>query len=310
MTARRGLLFAAILVVAAMSPASLAAAQESVYDVDRGHALTDEDRIDAYEEEGVATGDVDGLDMQLTIADDAGDAGLSELQWRSTGRVFLRIDYDEEIERTVRIYLPAEYVEPQLKNDLESAEGDVTADLEPTENRTHTAVTVTLSEPTTVTIPISASRGAIADSRAGLSEIVGNVTGVTMPSLTDGGAEWEHVSTEDLEDDQDDHIPSNATTIQYNAADNASDDEEADWVPVASCDDGSTPVCTYRKAGQSDRVYLLSTTSDPPPVRYREGNSISGSLDAAVNDAMQGADNVVDDVTGFFGGDDGDDGGD
>lgn len=297
MAAARSVLFAVILVIAAVMPAAVAA-QEAVYEADTNHGLADDSAIETYDSEGVVTGDVHGLDMSVTVAENSDDAGLSGLLYRDTGRVFLRLDYDEEISRTIRLYLPREYVKPQLKQGLEAAESGVTADLEPTADRNHTVVTVTLEEPTTVVFPISAGRGAIADSRSGFSGIVANVTGIELPSLTDRGAEWHYVSADELNDSEADYIPANATTIQHDTSTNS---EDADWVPVPSCDDGTQEICTYTKADQPDRTYILYTGADRSAVRYREGRSVSGDLSTAVNDAMRGVDNLVDDVVGLFG---------
>lgn len=300
MRKRGSLLFVFVLVLASATPAALATAQESVYEVDTSHALAEQTAIDEYRSQGVATGGIYGLNATVTVADDAGDAGLSELLYRSTGRVFLRIDYNEDIARTLRIYLPQEYVAPQLKQGLEAAESDVTANLKPTQGRNHTAVTVTLDESGTVVFPISAGRGAISGGRSTISDMVANVTGVELPSLTDSGAEWHYVSSSELADNETDYIPSNATTIQYDAS--ASSDTEAEWVPVPDCDGGTDYICTYSKADHPDRTYLLSTGADAPEVRYREGSSVSGNLGSAINDALNGVDELVDSAFGLFGG--------
>lgn len=303
MTARKSIIFVAVLMLAATAPVALTTAQESVYEVDTSHGLTEQSAIDQYRSSGVATGEIYGLNATVTVADDAGDAGLSELLYRSTGRVFLRIDYNEEIARTLRLHIPREYVAPQLKQGLEAADSDVTADLEPTQDRNHTAVTVTFEEPSTVVFPISASRGAISSGRSTIGDMIANVTGFELPSLTDDGAEWHYVSSSELSDNQTDYIPSNATTIQYDAS--ASSDTEAEWVPVPDCDGGTDYICTYSKAGHPDRTYLLSTGADAPEVRYREGTSVSGELGTAINDAVNGAEDLVDSAFSLFGGDDG-----
>ncbi len=306
MTTSRAILFTLFLVAVAVAPASMAVAQDSIYEADTDHELATDDAIAEYENESVVTGGVHGLNMSLTVADDAENVGLNDWLVRSTGRVFLRVDYNEEIERTIRFHIPDEYVSPQLKQGLEANDEKLTADLEPTAERNYTAVTVTLDGPTEVVFPISETRGSIASGRSTVGEIVNNVTGVSLPSLTNDGAEWHYVSSEDLADNETDYITSNATTIQYDT--NTGADAEANWIPVPDCDGGTETVCTYTKADHPDRTYLLSTSGDPPQVRYREGSSITGQLDTAINDALHGVDNLVDDVTGLFGDDD-DDGG-
>jgi hypothetical protein len=284
----------------------MATAQSSVYEADTDHELAADEAIAEYRNESHVTGGVYGLNMTLTVADDAADAGLNDWLTRSSGRVFLRIDYNEDLVRTVRFYVPKAYVAPQLKQGLEARDGDLTADLEPTQDRNYTAVTVTLDGPTEAVFPISSARGSIATGRSTIGDMVANVTGFSLPSLTDDGAEWHYIGASELADNQTDSIPSNATTIQYDT--NTGTGEEANWVPVPDCDGGTDGVCTYTKADQPNRTYLLSTSGDPPRVRYRQGSSITGQLDTAVNDALHGVDNLVDDVTSLFGDDDEDGG--
>jgi len=143
MSTSADILFTIVLVVAAVAPASVAVGQESVYEADTSHELATNESIATFEDEGVVSGDVHGLNMSLTVAEDADDAGLNDWITRSSGRVFLRVDYNEELDRTVRFYLPQEYASPQLKQGLEAQNSDLTADLEPTHDRNHTAVTVT-----------------------------------------------------------------------------------------------------------------------------------------------------------------------
>ncbi|NHX37811.1 MULTISPECIES: hypothetical protein [Halolamina] len=304
MTRSADLAFVVVLVLAAVAPASMAAAQESVYEADTDHELATDGAIAEFRNQSHVTGGVYGLNMSLTVADDADDAGLNDWLTRSSGRVFLRIDYNEDLARTVRFYVPKAYVAPQLKQGLEASNADLPADLEPTQDRNHTAVTVTLDGPTEAVFPISATRGSIASGRSTIGDMVANVTGFSLPSLTPNGADWHYIAASELADNQTDSVPSNATTIQYDT--NTGTDAEANWVPVPDCDGGTDGVCTYTKADHLDRTFLLSTSGDPPQVRYREGSSITGQLDTAVNDALHGVDNLVNDVTGLFGDDDDD----
>lgn len=290
----------AMLLLAVAAPSTLAAA-ESVYEADAGHDIATQSAKDRYHDEGHVTGDVYGLNMTVTVADKAGDTGLSDLGTVSTGKVFVRVDYNEELERTVRFYLPASYVAPQLKEGLESDDGSLTADLKPTENRSHTAMTMEFDGRAEAVFAISVTRGAVSDSKSGLSDILGNMTGFELPSLTSGGAEWHYVSGEELDDNQTDYISANESdTIQYNAAPGAA---EAEWTPVQTCDGGEAPVCTYTKADYPNRTYLLSQEADPPRVRYRSGSSVTGGLGSAINDAVQGAESALDGLGSLFGGD-------
>lgn len=295
MTTIRRLVLACILVGLVLPGPVLAADR---YEADTNHELATTAAINKYQETGSVSGDVVGLNTTLTVGDDAADVGLEGWKYLSSGREFLRIDYNEEIPRTVRFYLPAEYVEPQLKTDLEALNGDLTASLEPTHNRTYTAVTVTLDGPTDVVFPISEVRGDIASGRSWASDLVSNATGVDLPSITSGGAEWTVIDSESLAQNETTPIPANEPTIQYDADPSTAEQ----WVPVQECDGSDRAVCSFTKTGENNTTYLLSTTSDPPQVRWRSGSSVTGTIGESINDAQHAVDELLADINSWFGG--------
>jgi hypothetical protein len=301
MTRRAFALFAALLLVAAALPTGAMAQPPDLYAADGDTDLTSDAAIAEYEQSGAVNGSVGSLNMTVTVAEDAGDVGLNDWARISTGRTYLRINYDENIPRRIRFHLPTDLIRPQLKDDLAPVEGNGTVDLEPAKNRTVTAVTVTVDGPADAVFAVSESRGAFAGVRSRVGDLVGNVTGFDLPSLTSGDAAWRHVPDRALAGDNVTYrLPTNDTdpTIQYDAASNRTDSQ---WVPVQTCDGREAEVCLFRKEG-SDAAVILSTTSDPPPIRWRTGSSVTGIAGSTINDIQNAVDRLLADLGGLFGG--------
>lgn len=290
-----------VSLVAASVP--FAAASGGVYDLDTGHELATNESVRTFDEEGVVTGEAHRLNMSLTIADEAPAVGLSRWKHTSYSRVFLRIDYNEEIKRTIRVYVPREYFRPRLKTGHEPLTGSATADFEPAQNRTYTAVTVSVDGPTTAVYPVSTARGAIAEGRSGLSDLVENATGIKLPSITSGGQEWNHIPATELSGGNATYrLPTNETTssitIQYDA-DASSNDTR--YIAVRPCSESEQPVCTYQPYGKNG-TFLLSRPNESQAVRWRTGSSPTDTIAAAVNDAIEAAEQLVEEIQSLIGG--------
>jgi len=291
-----------VLLVAAVAPATVAGQSSDVTAIDTAHGLDHNTTIAKYNAEGVASGDVDGLDMELTAADKVGDLNRSEWHYASSGRVFLRIDYNEEISRTVRVYIPREYFRPRVKDGLAPLEDGPAASRRPVESRQYTAVTVKLDGPTTTIYPVSVTRGVIADGRADVTQLVENATGFSIPSLTSDSAEWEPVPERALTDEDATYkLPINASdpAVQYDAA--AASADEQRWIRVRQCEDSEQPVCKFTRDG-SNATYLLATDEDVPPVRYKSDMSATDTAHSTIDDIQQSVANLEATLSSWIGG--------
>jgi surface glycoprotein (TIGR04207 family) len=303
----------AVLLVVSLVAAALAVpgtatatAQPEIYTVDADHGLADDAAIQRFEQEGLASTQLERLDLRLTVADEAGDVGLSELRHSSSLNTYVQIDYQEEIPRTIRIYLPKEYVDPYRKVGLEAEDADVTADVEPVRDREMVALTLTVDGSTNATFSLNHAPGKTMGARERVKDLINQSTGYRLPdiSIGAGSAEWQYVPSSALAGNNTTYrVPTNDTdssdlTIQYDT--DPSPDQR--WLPVQRCD-GSQEVCTITKNG-SDRVVLVSTTQNPPTVRYREdGGALVGARSIG-SDLSNAVDQLVADVKGLWPGGD------
>jgi len=103
----------ATLVLVAMLTLSLPAAvglgsAQSLTTIDEDNPLADPSAGETYDNESTAGGDVPGYDMRITAAESHEDAGLEGIEYTSasdTMRHYLRVQYNESIERTIRFYV-------------------------------------------------------------------------------------------------------------------------------------------------------------------------------------------------------------
>jgi len=116
------------------------AAGSDIYGVDRNHDLAGDSAIEQFETEGVASGTADDLDMQLSIAKDCADVGHDPMV--APPQRCLQVQYNEEVARTVRVYVPSEYWTPFEDQSMESTNGEVAAEMEPISGRDYTAITL------------------------------------------------------------------------------------------------------------------------------------------------------------------------
>lgn len=290
------LALAIVVIVATAAPPVLGA---DTYPVDSNHALASQTAIDQYQSDGHVSGRIYALDASLTVSDTADHAGLSDVKYVSSGATFIRLTYREGIARTLRIHIPSEYVTPRLKHDLESVDGSSTASFQPSDTGDYMVMTVTVTGETTAVWRLPWHRGAIADSRARLSEEVNETTGWSLPKFSRGN-DWQYIPSGSLENKTTYALETNGSehTIQYDADESTTEQ----WITVRKCSKtDSMPVCTFTQAGRNNTTFLLSRQTDTPRLRYRVGTSKTTSIQSSINNIQNAIDNLLNDVQGFFG---------
>lgn len=295
MLARTVFIVLAAVMLVAVTPAAVAGSDRVTLDADT--PLTEQRTLSEYNDQGVVHADLARLDMAITIADDATDAGLNGWTHASSVNTYLRIQYNESIERTLRFYVPDAYWTPRVKAGLRPTAADKDSEntrltLEPAGDGAYTAVTIHVTGPTDATFGIGRATGTLFDFRAWTSGIVNNTTGIKPPSLGGGGEEWSYVPERSLTGSNTTYaitVPSNHDpdeyTVQYDN-DLQPGEEQTEWLPLPRCTDGNAHgVCRFQKEGASQTVFILSTGQDPPRIRHASspgavsrGNSIIDQL--------------------------------
>ena len=292
-------LLAALLVIATVTaglPASSVAGAEDMYALDTDNPLASADTAAEYEETGSAGGTVDQFDMRLTVTSSHEAAGLDGLQY-ATGsdsmNHYLRVQYNESIERTIRFYVHEDNWHPHYRQ-VDAENADVEAQFEPVKanGQQYTAVTLTLTGETDAVFQVPKAVSGYYAARDTGRTWIENTTGFEVPSILSGSTQWERVNPDDL-DNQSERVGIEAADrdvmVQYDAG-NTSER----WVSVPSCENrANEPVCTFTREGD-DNVYVLSKVNETPSVRYKHGSDPVAELKASLNE-LRGVDDWVSD---------------
>jgi len=280
-----------ILLVALVALVGTATAS-GVLAIDDDHQLARADSIEEYRSTGSTSTSLLQIDMSITVAESHSDVGLEGVGYTDFDSTYIKVEYREELSRTVRIYLPAEYFRPRPKEGLEAVDSDVKASLTTVEGREYTALTLRFSGPTTAVFDVSKQAGVIFDGRAESRDLVSNRTGVDVPSVSTSG-QWSYVDVSELESNTTVAIDPRGQelTIQYDSEPSVN---ESSWLAVPDCGDESAPVCRFERDGDGERVYLLARSTDVPDIRYKRGNDPLAGLSSALSDAGNAVDELLD----------------
>ncbi|MFW5956759.1 MAG: hypothetical protein ACOCQY_05085 [Halorhabdus sp.] len=300
MLAKR-LLLALVLVVSALA---VPVAADGMAAIDADHGLTERETIETYQSEDVASTTVEAPAMNITVAEDHDDVGLEGFRLDYDKR-YLRVQYNESISRTVRFYVPSEYWYP-ITSEIEAVDEDVTAEMQPTEDGRHTAVTMTFDEQTDAVFEVPKEANLVFWGRSKSREVVNNTTGYEPPHLGED-EEWQYIpegqleneSTYPVETDEDGDI-----TLQYDTNSTAGVEE---WRMVPECSGNDDPVCYYEKAGVDGEVFVLAKTADPPTVRFKQGTDASAKVESSGRELWDIPDKIMDDLNGLLNGGESDD---
>jgi hypothetical protein len=297
---KRALCLAALLVLAGVGGAT------TTVTLDADTDLTDRETIEHYEEHAVASTDSAAPELRITVAESHEDVGIDGLVTDSH-RTYVRLQYNETVERTIRFYVPSEYFYPVRAEGETAFNSDLKAEFKPVEGGRYTSVTVHLTNTTDSVWTVKKVASGVFFFQDKYRDVLENQTGVAPPRLAEG-EEWAYIppgaltgntSTYPVNRSEDGEL-----TLQYDST--ADTVTESTWVPVPECGDGGgAPVCTFEKEGVEGKVFVLSKTASPPDVRFKNGRTITGSGKSGLNDFLDiwGSDGRFwSDIGSLFGG--------
>ncbi len=290
------LLLALVLV---LSVVGAPAAADGMAAIDADHGLTDRERIEQFETEGVASTTLTSPQMRLTVAETHEAVGLRGFRLDYDKR-YLRVQYNETVDRTIRFYIPSEYWYP-ITSEIEAVDGDVTAQMEPAGDGRYTAVTLTLTDPVDLVFEVPKQASFVFWGRSKSREVVNNTTGYQPPRLGDD-QEWKYVPEGELENESTYPVETakdGDVTLQYDTDPTAGVES---WRTVPECSGNDVPVCYYEKAGVDGQVFVLSKTADPPQVRFKQGTDVSATAESSARELWDIPSQVMDDISKLFNG--------
>lgn len=291
----------AVSLVALAAPAT-ASSGETVA-IDDGHGLTSDTERETFAEDGVASTTETYPDVTLTVAESSEDVGLDGLRYTDFDTTYLRVEYDESIDRTLRFYVPDDYWHPH-PDTLGSVTDDTTATLEPTSEGNYTAVEMHVDGETDAVFEVRKQASVVFNARDHGTDWLANETGVDIPRLDGSSDHWEYVPTEELTTDSPTvgiESPDGDVTLQYDAAGTADPADQA-WRTLPECSSsagGDAPVCWYDDS-DPDRVNVLAQTDSPPDIRYHHDAGFMADVRASTGELVSIVTQEIPDDIGDF----------
>lgn len=302
---RRIAIFAlAALTIGLLAAGVSVASAERVYTIDDETDLDKPSTITEYSENGTATVAVDQLNMTITVTDDRREAGIDA---RTAGvmSTYIHVEYYEDVDRTIRFYVPAEYLQPRRNEGVQSETSNNEAVLEPVAGGEYTAVTIQVRGQTNAAFETNDAFGGYLAATDTVYTQLEDATGYEMPRLGARGQEQWQYPPEDalIGDNATYHIPTDPEhddpmdmTIQY---DNTPEKEEASWHAVKDCEQTVEPVCVTER---NDEPVLFSTSdSNVPPIRYKHGTDHVSEAKSGWEELRDSWSDLIDGVLGSVG---------
>jgi len=285
---RRQQALVAILAVAALVLAGGAVGQDMT-DLADDHGLATDESIQQYKETSYATGGVERYQIDLSIAEDRSQVNASDAVTTDIRNDYLRIDYDEDYPRTIRLLLPREYITPYNSETGSITTGHV-ASLEPARNGEFMAVEVEVEGPADIVIPLNKDH---AVSYGLIERVDKNVEQISGISPLDRNHEWQYIDPTELEQGANRLNHSlDDMAVQYDAT---PEQPEPTWINIPEGETAGAPVYLIQLDGTDD-IAIVATTESPPEIRYRTEGTLPAQVRGWVSEAMEIPGNVRDRV--------------
>ena len=284
----------AVLVVASGLAFVPSATATEVVAIDYNHDLDSEESIEQYQQTGAVSEQIVAPSMQLTIADKREDVDRGSVILDSD--TYLRVQYHEDVERSVRIYIPEEYWEPFEDQNVRSLDGNVDAEMEPVRvnGKDYSAVTLHFSGQTDTVIAIDGVEDGLWNIRHEATEMLNSTVPFELPSLSAPEENpWQMVDSSDIASGSYD-TDSKDVMVEY---DKTPDEDEITWVEAPSCD-SDEPVCKMDRSGNV--TIVTDDADDPPAIRYKTDPTMRDNIKTGVRRIRTEVDGIVDDILGVF----------
>lgn len=276
---------------------------ETLVDLDEDTPLTERSTWEKFESKGVATADVAAPDLEITVSKTHDELDVDGFH-NDYANEFIRVKYSEDIDRTIRFYVPSNYFGAYYDEHVESVAGDdAVAKLVPVQGGRYTAVTITFTGKTNAVFSVSQLKGETWSFWGEQDEKLENATGVTTG--IEGSDQWNYAEASEWSDDGTLRVSNvsspDSVAIQYDA--DVSSDQEV-WLAVPQGETSSTPVYYFVREGGPDEnatIVVVSKNEDPPALRLKKDSSARDGVVSVINDWRRIPDRFGDFVDRVFG---------
>lgn len=268
--------------------AGAAAAEETsgdVYAVDDDHGLTENESVAEFRRIGQVTEEIEGLDGWVAVSEKKGtmEGAGDGVRPLDSMHDFVGIQYDEDISRTLRVWIPADYVTPYTREGVEAINSEHTASYQPVRGGEYLQIVVHVDEPATVVLPIHWH-----------SEVTYGVISTyeeRLAAVTGGQKEWRYLDSSGLEREVPVAVEVESTedvVVQY---DDTPEEPEETWIN-APRGDGDEVFWYAPDSEDGSTIYVVSRTETAPSVRIMDRGGAREKSEGWINDARQIPDRI------------------
>jgi hypothetical protein len=287
MSRRQHTLLTLLAVVAVLAVGGAVA--QDVTDLQEDHGLATDDAISSYEQTGVARAEVTRYQIDLAIAEERADVNASDAVVTDIRNNYLRINYQEDYPRTIRLLLPREYITP-YNAEVGSITTSHTATLEPARNGEYMAVTVQVDGPADIVLPLNRDHAVSYGLIERLDRRVEQISGI---SPLDRNHEWQFIDPSEIEQGANRLNHSlDDMAVQYDAS---PEQPDPTWINLPEGETAGVPLYLIQLEG-SDDVAIVATTEDPPQIRYRTEGTLPARVRGWIAEAQEIPGNIRDRV--------------
>ena len=299
----RNIVFAGLLVlslVAGVASFPVSAQENPVTTIDKDHEL------DCSED--VAKDSFSAPNMEIRIGSDSDQVGLDGFNIDAGGK-YIKLDYQEERSRTVRLHIPEECFTP-YEDTLEPIKGNAQGELKVIEDASYTSLTVDFTEgEETVVFKTSSAKGFGFSAWERIKNPFSEDTGIpavddeteddTDSKDTESVEQWKYIDAEKIASDDSYKIETSRddSIVQYNAA-SGDEEETADWQRIPTSSDADAPLFLHTREDVQDAVWVMQTGEETTQVRYKTETKgdIFSEVSSGVNDIVDG---IKEDLSGI-----------
>lgn len=280
-----------LVLVAAAGVLGLASGSE-IYAVDGDHDLDDQSAIDEYESEGVVTGEADDIDLEFTVSDSSEHVDADP--FIDSGTMYVQLDYQEDIDRSIRFHVPSEYFHPYEDQSL-STHGGADAEMEPIDGGNYTAVTAHMDGNGTVVLEVSTVESTLWEYRSGAYDWLDDATGYEVPRIAGSGegSEWQYVDQREFAGNETVSVDQGAT-VQY---DRSNSSNESTWTNAPKCGTDAQ-ICTVEQGGE--QIIMTDNANETAPVRYKADTSLMDNISAGLNEVVDEVNSQIESFQNAF----------
>ncbi|NUC75055.1 hypothetical protein HTZ84_22580 [Haloterrigena sp. SYSU A558-1] len=288
------LILTAVLALAAvgvgLAGASGVSSDADTLAIDNNHGLDEDPAVSEFHSEGYTETQLSQVDGSLAIATDKrdvdADGSVLPMDVRNN---YVRIDYNEDFERTLRIHIPRDYQMPYSQSGVESITSDHSAEFTPVRGGEYLEIVVHVDEPTEIVLPLQKDSSA---SYKAVEWVDMRLQAATGASVFGSGDEWQYLSEDELAQDTAYEVDGNPedVVVQYDA-ERADADETWLNAPKGEADDVGVYWFT-RSTDGNETAYIVATDDDAPNVRYKSKGSERDRWGGHVRDALKNVDRI------------------